>query len=89
MAVAGDLDIATAPMLVSAAQEVLASAGAGHQLTLDVSDVGFCDSAGLSALIQLRKLTDERGGVFELRHPQLAVRRVLELSGLMGYLNTR
>jgi anti-sigma B factor antagonist len=56
-------------------------------VALDVSGVGFCDSAGISALIQLRKLATESGQELRVTDAQPAVVRVIEYSGVREYLN--
>jgi len=86
LAVGGDLDIATADQLVVAAEERLAISG-NAELTLDLAGVRFCDSAGINALVRVRRLCDERGGRLQVVNPQLAVRRVLEFAGLTAHLN--
>jgi anti-sigma B factor antagonist len=86
--VTGELDMSTAGLLGKAVEDAC-SCDAGGRLILDMSGVGFCDSAGISALVQSRKLADQAHLQLEVHRPALAVRRVLELSGLTEYLNVR
>jgi anti-sigma B factor antagonist len=82
----GDLDIATASDLIAAAGEIF-TAGSGPELAVDLAGVRFCDSAGINALIKVRKLADEHGWSLRVVNPQPAVSRVLQLTGLVGHLN--
>jgi anti-anti-sigma factor len=86
LAARGDLDMATAPTLVEAAERVLGDQPAG-ELIVDLAGVGFCDSAGINALIHLRKRADQAGWLIRVARPQAPVRRVLELTGLQRHLN--
>jgi anti-sigma B factor antagonist len=70
---AGELDLATAPQL----DEAISSTVAEH-LVLDLSDLSFIDSSGISLLVVA--IGDERP--VTLRNPQPTVSRVLELTGL-------
>jgi anti-sigma B factor antagonist len=87
-AVVGDLDIATAGRFVDRLGEVVADGAAG-ELTIDLAEVRFCDSAGIGALIRIRTLSDEHGWQFAVVNPQPAVLRVLDLTGVRDYLNVR
>jgi anti-sigma B factor antagonist len=88
LAVGGDLDLATAPQLVEAAEKMFAAVS-GAELTLDLAELRFCDSAGINALIRVRKMSDQHGWALTVVNPQPAVRRVLQLTGLSGHLNVR
>jgi anti-sigma B factor antagonist len=52
LAVTGDLDLASAEQLADRARDLIPSAP-GH-LVIDFSGVGFCDSAGIRALLTVR-----------------------------------
>ena len=76
----GELDMATAPQL---RDELLRLATNGAtQVTVDLSQLGFVDSTGLSVLITGLKRLREKGGDLALRAPQPGTRRVLEITGL-------
>jgi len=80
LAVAGELDMASAPVLRDAIDSVLA-AGESH-LILDLSGVGFLDSAGLRVLVTAhRALTDQRGGLRIVCNTE-RVREVFRISNL-------
>jgi len=81
----GDMDLATADALLTTAQPAF-GAGAAPVVAVDLSGVAFCDSAGLSALVQLRKLADLHGQELRVVKAREAVWRVLDYSGLREYL---
>lgn len=85
--VGGELDIVTESALVDRIGALVDDGALVNELTLDLKRLRFCDSAGINALVQLRKVATQRGWRFALVHPQPAVRRVLELTGLGAYLN--
>ncbi len=78
--VSGELDLAAAPLFLGAA----GGAEDIDPLRLDLSEVTFLDSTGLSALITLRNDVRERGGRIELVALSRAVQKVLTLTGLDG-----
>lgn len=84
--VTGDMDIATAGSIASQAQPVFAATGA-PVVEVNLAGVGFCDSAGISALVQLRKMADRSGHELRVVHAREAVWRVLDYSGLREYLH--
>ena len=51
-------------------------------MTVDLSELAFVDSTGLSVLITGLKRLREAGGDMALRSPQPGTRRVLEITGL-------
>jgi anti-sigma B factor antagonist len=56
-------------------------------LTIDLSALGFCDSAGINALVKMRKACDAAGSSFAVISLQPQVRRVFELTGLIEFLS--
>jgi anti-sigma B factor antagonist len=80
----GDIDMSTADELERIARP-LASSGQAL-LTIDMSGVDFCDSAGISALVRIKKACDAAGGRFAVSSPQPHVRHVLAISGLTEFL---
>jgi anti-sigma B factor antagonist len=81
LAVSGELDMSTSPDLLNTALPLI---DAGRRLlVLDLNDVTFCDSAGLSAFVQLQKRMATVDGSIALARPQPIVRSVLELTGLV------
>ncbi|SEF24226.1 anti-sigma B factor antagonist [Amycolatopsis pretoriensis] len=79
--VAGEVDAATAPELGRAAgPEFVDPAVAG--LVVDLTGVGFIDSAGLTMLARLHSRTRERGAAFTVVAATHAVKRALRITGL-------
>ncbi len=76
----GELDMSTAPQLRDELAR-LASGGASV-VTLDLSDLAFIDSTGLSVLITALKRLRQQGGDLTLRSPTPGTRKVLEITGL-------
>lgn len=76
----GELDMSTAPRL---REELLRLVSDGAtSVTVDLSELGFVDSTGLSVLITGLKRLREKGGDMALRSPTPSTRRVLEITGL-------
>jgi anti-anti-sigma factor len=78
---AGELDMAAAFKLESGVDPLLEDE-AVDSVQLDLSDVGFVDSAGLGALLALRERAQDRGIALEIARASDPVRRLLELTGL-------
>ena len=76
----GELDLGTAPQLRDELDR-LAADGA-KLVTVDLSDLAFIDSTGLSVLINALKRIREQGGDMALRSPTPGTRKVLEITGL-------
>ncbi|MFE6613502.1 STAS domain-containing protein [Amycolatopsis sp. NPDC057786] len=81
--VAGDIDISTSPRLRSELFELLAD-GPGAAV-IDMTGVGFCDSSGLSVLVQLNRHCVEAGIDLSFA-PSKVLRRAIELTGLLPTL---
>lgn len=81
LALAGEIDLYTAPKLQSELTAALA-AGKPAQLVVDMSAVEFCDSTGMNVLLAAHRLANERGGDLTLAAPRAAVRKILEVTGL-------
>ncbi|GII06187.1 STAS domain-containing protein [Planobispora takensis] len=79
---AGELDALTAPLALSSAQQMLL--GRAPVLVVDASQVSFIASAGIGALIRLRRQVEERAGRLVLVAP--ADGRVWRLLALMHLL---
>ena len=82
--VLGDVDVRTAPTLRSEALEIIQQ---GHaRLALDLSQVGFCDSAGLSAIIGIWHAAQEAGGSLSLADVPDRLMRMLSMTGVDSLL---
>ncbi|MEU0005683.1 STAS domain-containing protein [Streptomyces sp. NPDC006314] len=77
-AVAGPLDLHTAPRLYRHATHVLQRY---PSLILGLAGVTFCDSSGLNSLIRLRRRAQEAGGRLILAGPPPQLARMLALTG--------
>lgn len=74
--VSGDLDISSVERLRSAVIELAASHP--EELTFDMARLRFMDSAGIAVLLGAASSVPS----VRLRNPTVAVRRVIELTGL-------
>jgi len=83
LAIAGELDLATAPALHDAVAGLLA-AGEPLNLVIDLADVSFLDSSGLGALLQVRAEVLAAGGRLTLAGVAPGPRRVIAIAGLAG-----
>lgn len=84
IALAGELDPHTAPLLQLEIDRVLEDEGT--DLVLDLSQLGFVDSSGLRVLIAAQHQLAEQGGTLVLRTPSETVRRLLEITGLVDHV---
>ncbi|HEY1833200.1 MAG TPA: STAS domain-containing protein [Solirubrobacteraceae bacterium] len=80
LALAGELDISSAPSLEAAVEGVVAERP--ELLVFELSELEFMDSAGIAVLIGASRQV----GAVKLRNPSPIVRRVLELTGLVKVL---
>jgi anti-anti-sigma factor len=84
IALAGELDLSTVAELEARMAEV--SSNGGGELVLDLDELSFMDSTGLRALLIARERCDQDGCELFLTRPQPAVRRLLELTGVLSQL---
>jgi anti-anti-sigma factor len=59
------------------------------RVVVDLGEVSFIDSSGMSVFAVTRKRLAGDGGTLTLRAPRPHVRRVLEITGLDVWLDTR
>jgi anti-sigma B factor antagonist len=78
--VRGELDAYSAPTLDASVEELIA--GGSRRLVIDLEGVGFIDSSGLRSLIRARKQLGDDASALQLRRPQPATVRLLEITGL-------
>ncbi len=77
VAVAGDIDCATAPELHAILDQY------GHQsVTVDLNGVTFIDSSGLGTLISAQERITLAGGQLAIRSPRPNVQKAFEITGL-------
>jgi anti-anti-sigma factor len=82
---AGELDASTAGGLYEEFAR-LSREGVVH-VALDLTDLEFIDSTGISAIIAEHKRTASAGGELIILTPHRNVRRVFEVTGLMDVLD--
>ncbi|MEU2347792.1 STAS domain-containing protein [Modestobacter sp. NPDC049651] len=68
--------------LVRAMTDLLLSRPRLKRLRLDLCEVGFLDSQGMAALVQVERMAQPRGVTVEIALKDRAVARPLQLSGL-------
>jgi anti-anti-sigma factor len=86
VAVAGEIEIANAAEW----QELVVPLVRRQQLSsvcVDLGEVTFIDSSGLSTLLALKAETDSAGVALELTKLTSNTRRLFEIAGLATYLN--
>jgi anti-sigma B factor antagonist len=76
----GEVDIQTSPILDSHLQQVLGDGVAS--IVVDLAEVTFLDSTGLSVLVAGLKRCQEAGGTLQVVSPRPHVRRIFEVTGL-------
>jgi anti-sigma B factor antagonist len=87
LALAGELDLATAPELEAKVSQ-LCSDGA-KAVVLDLRGLTFMDSTGLRALLAAQELCERHGCGLSMTRGQQPVERLIEVSGLTGLLPIR
>ncbi len=81
--VSGEIDLATAPEVVS----VLDSAVDAGRVVIDLTDTTFVDSAAINSLIRCRRRLGENGVDFRLVSPPNGiVRKALEITNVITEL---
>jgi anti-anti-sigma factor len=85
IAAVGEIDLATAPILHDGLLTVL------HEQTpavlhVDLAGVTFLDCTGIGVLVAVRHAAVHTGRQLRITHPQPIVRRILDLTGLLGVL---
>ncbi|MFI7180128.1 STAS domain-containing protein [Streptomyces spororaveus] len=79
--VGGEMDIDRAPMMYDALQAAITEPGGSDEIVVDLSDLSFCDSSGLNALIHAQQTAAEHGRRIVLRTPPPQLRRLLGMTG--------
>jgi anti-sigma B factor antagonist len=87
LSLSGELDMATAPQVRECVADAIAAGS--PRVLVDLAELTFCDSAGLTAFIQGDKHCAARGGWLRLTRPGGHVARVMELSGVLDLLEYR
>ena len=77
--VGGELDVATAPLLEDSAA---ALPGQPAAVVLDLTELSFLDSSGLTGIIRVHRRLAAHGGHVIVRGARPFVREILRVSGL-------
>lgn len=83
--IAGDLDYVTTRTVVEAVSGLLAEQPALRVLRLDCSALTFCDSAGLSGLLDIYRQTSRAAVQLQLDHRPPHLERILHITGTLEY----
>ena len=84
--VAGDLDYVTTRDVVEKVSRLLAEQPELRQLRLDCSGLTFCDSAGLSGLLQIHRRASHAGVWLHLDDLPPHLERMLQITGTLEHL---
>ena len=79
VAVRGEIDIVTAPVLWETIAEVISDT---KRLVVDLSETDFIDSTGLGVLVRALKRLRHHGGDLILRSPRANARKVFHATSL-------
>jgi anti-sigma B factor antagonist len=82
--VQGELDIRSAPVLHESVESAIRS---GLPVSLDISRLGFVDSAGLSQLVLMQKRARANGSKLTLSLPSKQFLTLLEITGLTEFFD--
>ena len=85
IALTGELDLATAPV---AEQELMRAEASQDLIVLDLRGLTFIDSTGLRLMIAADRRARERHASFVIVEGPPQVRRLFDLSGIAGHLET-
>ena len=80
--VKGEVDMATAPQLAACLAD-----HTDRNLVVDLSEVPFLDSSGISVLVHARQILRNGGHTLRVTGEQENVRTVLEVTGLLESLH--
>ena len=81
VAVSGELDLATAGALSNQLAET-----SGSPVVVDLADLSFMDSSGISCLVVAKTRMDDEGRTLILTRPQPRVEEALDIVGLADWL---
>ena len=79
--IAGDVDLATAPIVINKVESLFREPIAG--LALDLGGVTFLDSSGIAALLKARTLSVERGVPLTIVSVSTTAQTVIGTAGLV------
>ncbi|RDH77980.1 anti-sigma factor antagonist [Mycolicibacterium moriokaense] len=83
---AGDLDYVTTADVVDSVRRLLGQQPGLRHLRLECSGLTFCDSAGLSGLLQIHRHTSHADVILHLERRPPHLERILQITGTLEYL---
>jgi anti-anti-sigma factor len=85
----GEIDVASKDKLnaVLESLDLMLDADNTRAITIDMSQVSFCDSTGVAFLLRVQERASHRGASFELQRASDSVRRVLDALSLNGLVS--
>jgi anti-sigma B factor antagonist len=83
----GELDMASAPMLNELLDEAIDDGGVRSTVLIDVTDLTYCDSSGIRALLEAARRCYKNGAYFRVVGARSNVRRVFEITDTIAILN--
>ncbi|WIY00162.1 STAS domain-containing protein [Amycolatopsis mongoliensis] len=86
VAIAGELEFATARLLLHLVTDRLADHPGVRDVRLDCGGIAFCDSSGLSTLLLVHRAVTGAGSRLYLDNRPPALDRLLALTGTTTYL---
>jgi anti-sigma B factor antagonist len=84
---AGELDMATAPDLADVLESLVTDGP--DEIVVDLAGLSFVDSSGLAVLVTTQNTLHEQGRRLSLRAPRRHAIKVLEIAGLIEFLDVR
>ena len=84
VAMRGEIDAIAIPSLSGCLDDVICAGQ--RDVVLDMAEVSFIDSVGLAAIVAATKRLAARGGTLRVRRPTAHVRKVLDITGLTGFV---
>ena len=89
LAVRGEIDIATAPRLITALNDAVTDGDGDVPLVVDLTEVAFMDSTGLALLIDTQRRLASRERGFAVICPPGPLLRVFETTDMVERLGVR
>jgi anti-sigma B factor antagonist len=86
LAVSGEVDLATSPLVDEAITEAVASSGISA-VEVDLSGVGFLDSSCIALLLKGRRSADAQGVAYRVTGAQGIPLDVLQITGVWEHLS--
>lgn len=87
LSLSGELDLTSAARLQAAIDELVAQGR--HRVVVDLRELTFCDSTGLTTFVRGNRDCTAHGGWLRLAGAQGHVERVIGISGLLDVLGYR